>query len=80
MILLPKNARATFWNGPGSSDPPSNIDHVLAASHIDFAPAPGEGSVEVRGWPEEASEDGKAAWIQQFSDHAILRFTVNGVT
>ena len=79
MRLLPKSAPATFWNGPGSSDPPSDLDHVLAASHVTFK-LDGGAAIEVKGWPEEPSDTAKAAWIAKYSDHAILRFTVTGVT
>lgn len=79
MRLLAKSAPATFWNGPGSTDPPSDLDHVLAASHVTFEPFSGGAVVEVKGWPEESDEATKGAWIAKYSDHAILRFTVTGV-
>lgn len=78
LVLLEKSADATFWNGPGSSDPPSDIDHVVAASRIKLAKLPGGGAVEVKGWPELATDAEKAEWIRRFSDHALLRFTVEG--
>ena len=78
LVLLGKTANATFWNGPGSSDPPSDIDHVVAASRINLAMLPGGKSVEVKGWPELGTDDEKAQWIRRFSDHALLRFTVEG--
>lgn len=78
LVLLQKNADATFWNGPGSSDPPSDIDHVVAASRINMTALPEGRSVEVKGWPELATDEEKAAWIRRFSDHALLRFTVEG--
>jgi hypothetical protein len=78
LVLLEKSADATFWNGPGSSDPPSDIDHVFAASRVKMATLPGGASVEVKGWPELATDEEKAAWIRRFSDHALLRFTVEG--
>jgi hypothetical protein len=80
MLLLSKTASATFWNGPGSIDPTSDIDHVLAASHVAFGLLPGGASVEVKGWPEEQNDDAKANWIAKYSDHAVLRFTVTGVS
>jgi hypothetical protein len=78
LVLLKKSAPATFWNGPGSSDPPSDIDHVVAASRIHLATLAGGSHVEVKGWPELATDDEKADWIRRFSDHALLRFTVEG--
>jgi hypothetical protein len=31
-----------------------------------------------RGWPELTADSEKADWIRRFSDHALLRFTVDG--
>ena len=78
LVLLGKTSEATFWNGPGSSDPPADIDHVVAASRVRFAPVSGDKSVAVKGWPELPSDSEKLAWIRRFSDHALLRFTVEG--
>ena len=78
LVLLEKTAAATFWNGPGSSDPPADIDHVVAASRIHFATLSGSKAVEVKGWPELASDADKESWIDRFSDHALLRFTIEG--
>lgn len=78
LVLLEKSAEATFWNGPGASDPPSDIDHVVAASRITLEKLPGGASVAVKGWPELGSDEEKAEWIRRFSDHALLRFTVEG--
>ena len=42
-------------------------------------PAAVDGSeVAVRGWPEEPTDEAKASWIRDYSDHALLRFTVAG--
>ena len=78
LVLLEKTAAATFWNGPGSSDPPSDIDHVVAASRVHLAPLGDGRVVEVKGWPELATDSEKADWIRRFSDHALLRFTIEG--
>jgi len=78
LVLLEKTADATFWNGPGSSDPPSDIDHVVAASRVNLATLPQGQTVEVKGWPELASDSEKGEWIRRFSDHGLLRFTVEG--
>lgn len=78
LVLLEKSADATFWNGPGSSDPPSDIDHVVAASRITMEPLPDGASVAVKGWPELETDEEKGEWIRRFSDHALLRFTVAG--
>ncbi len=79
LVMLEKTAPATFWNGPGSSDPPSDIDHVVAASRVNLAPVGSSGQVvEVKGWPELTEDSDKADWIRRFSDHALLRFTVEG--
>ena len=78
LVLLEKTADATFWNGPGSSDPPSDIDHVVAASRVNLATLPNGKTVQVKGWPELTSDTDKADWIKRFSDHALLRFTIEG--
>lgn len=77
MPVRAKTHPATFWNGPGSSDPPSDLDHVAAANRINFAPVSGA-EVAVKGWPEEATDAAKGQWIADFSDHAAVRFTVTG--
>ena len=38
MRLLDKDSPETFWNGPGSADDPSDLDHVAAANHLTFEP------------------------------------------
>ncbi len=78
LVLLEKTADATFWNGPGSSDPPADIDHVVAASRVNLATLPAGQRVEVKGWPELATDTEKGEWIRRFSDHALLRFTIEG--
>jgi hypothetical protein len=78
LVLLEKTANATFWNGPGSSDPPSDIDHVVAASRVNLTALTGDRKVEVKGWPELGTDADKGAWIRRYSDHALLRFTIEG--
>ena len=78
LVLLEKTADSTFWNGPGSSDPPADIDHVVAASRVNLATLPAGQTVEVKGWPELETDAEKGEWIRRFSDHALLRFTIEG--
>jgi hypothetical protein len=80
MPVRSKTHAATFWNGPGSSDDPSDLDHVVAADRVNLAPIAGAAAAEiaVKGWPEEADDIKKGEWIRDFSDHAALRFTVTG--
>ncbi len=78
MSLRPKSHPVTFWNGPGSSDPPADLDHVIAARHVEFAADATGAQVQVLGWPEEITDNDKASWIADFSDHALLKFTVTG--
>lgn len=77
MPLRPKTHDVTFWNGPGASDPPVDIDHVAAATRVQFSQVDGA-EIEVKGWPEEDTDADKGRWIREFSDHALLRFTVIG--
>lgn len=78
MPIREKTHDVTFWNGPGSSDPQSNIDHVAAAGQIQFKQV-GGADIEVKGWPEETTPAKQGKWIRDFSDHALLRFRVTGV-
>ena len=78
MPVRKKTHDVTFWNGPGSSDDPSDIDHVAAASCVKLKKLAGGAEVEVKGWPEENTNAAKKKWINDFSDHALLRFRVTG--
>jgi endonuclease/exonuclease/phosphatase family metal-dependent hydrolase len=81
MRRLTKTHDATWFNGSGSSLPPSNLDHVYASSNIAFKtfarPADGgQAHVSVRGWVDEATPAKKDAWIARYSDHSLLYFEV----
>ena len=56
----------------------SNLDHVVAADHLQFTQFSGA-DVAVRGWPELATEQEQRDWTQDFSDHALLYFEVQEV-
>jgi endonuclease/exonuclease/phosphatase family metal-dependent hydrolase len=56
----------------------SNLDHVVAAKHLRFKKF-GGAEVDVRGWPELASDAEQRDWIKRYSDHALLYFEVNKV-
>ncbi|MBM3524876.1 MAG: endonuclease/exonuclease/phosphatase family protein, partial [Alphaproteobacteria bacterium] len=49
MSRLVKTVDASWWNGSGSSLPPSNLDHVVASTNIQFRSfqRPGGGKAEV---------------------------------
>jgi hypothetical protein len=79
MVVLPKSSDATWFNGSKSKLPPSNLDHVFAADHLDFKKDYGGVVVNVGGWAELPSEHEKDQWIAKFSDHAPLTFTLSGV-
>ena len=79
MPVRDKTHLATFWNGPGSSDDPSDIDHVAAAEQIQFKAVGNNAAIEVKGWPEKLTPQEQGEWISDFSDHALLRFEVTGV-
>lgn len=81
MTRLVKTHDATWFNGSGSSLPPSNLDHVYASSNLKFKsfvrPSDGgQASVAVRGWVDEPTPAKKDAWIGRFSDHSMLFFEV----
>ncbi len=70
--------QATFWPGSHSSLKPSNLDHVVAAKHLTFKQFNGS-PVDLRGWPQETTDAKRDAWIDKFSDHALLYFEVQKV-
>lgn len=75
MRLLSKTAPATWSNGSSGRYKPSDLDHVVAADHLQFADQ-GGAPVAVRGWPEQATVQGQDAWIDKYSDHGLLYFEV----
>ncbi|MBA4044929.1 MAG: hypothetical protein C0471_10985 [Erythrobacter sp.] len=68
----------TFYNGSGSSLPPSELDHVFVAQHMQLDNSRGF-EVEVGGWAKLATPAERDDWIERFSDHAPLIFTVTAV-
>ena len=75
MRFLKKGSTDTFWNGPGKGDP-ADLDHVAAADHLKIKELQGGVEVEVHNWDQR---NDPAAWILDYSDHAMLKFTVTGV-
>ncbi|HEX6312519.1 MAG TPA: endonuclease/exonuclease/phosphatase family protein [Acidimicrobiia bacterium] len=73
MRRLQKTAPATWWNG--GSTPPSDLDHVVAADHLEFETFDGA-EVEVEGWPTLTGA-ARTRWIHDNSDHGILHLIVN---
>jgi endonuclease/exonuclease/phosphatase family metal-dependent hydrolase len=65
----------TFFNGSKSSYPPSELDHVFVAKHMELDDSNGF-EVEVGGWAKLGSDAERDDWIESFSDHAPLIFTV----
>lgn len=63
----------TFFNGTGGTYPPADLDHVYATENLIFEDAGGGAQVRVGGWVDAADPD---AWIEDFSDHAFLSFTL----
>jgi len=76
MRRLTKTRPNTWSNGPGSSLPDSNLDHVIAADHLKFKQFTGGAQVDVRGWASQTTDAAKAAWIKQYSDHSLMFFQV----
>ena len=72
MRLIPKDRNYTLWNGPGSSQPPADADHVFASQHLDIRPGNQGFGVSVKGWPELQTDAEKAQWISELSDHAMI--------
>ncbi len=78
MNILDKSHATTFWPGSKSSYDPSDLDHVVAADHLNFRKFSGF-SVDIRGWIDEPTDAKKDAWAKKFSDHALLFFEVQKV-
>lgn len=78
MRRLGKTLEATWWNGPGTSLPPSNLDHVVASEHLSFKSI-GGAEVDVRGWASKTTDAAKGKWIEAYSDHNLLYFVVEKV-
>lgn len=74
MRRLTKNKPNTWWNGPGTSLPPSNLDHVVASDQLQFKSFAGA-DVDVRGWPALPTGQ-QGDWIKRFSDHGLLYMEV----
>ena len=72
LALVPKDRNVTLWNGPGSSLPPADADHVFASQHLDIRPGDQGVGVSVKGWPELQTDAEKAQWINEISDHAMI--------
>lgn len=78
MDLMAKTHGATFNNGSGSSYDPADLDHVFATPNLVFADQ-GGAPIRVGGWAEAPSIAAQDDWIDRFSDHAPLTFTVTGL-
>lgn len=71
MTLLDKDATAT-WMNTGNRYPPSDLDHVIASDHLQVTGLNGEENLSVLGWPTLTSPAEKVAWVEEFSDHALV--------
>lgn len=78
MRRLTKSQSLTWWNGSDNYKPGSNLDHVIAADHLQFKNLNGS-NVSVRGWPQLDTETKQKAWITKYSDHGLLYFEVQRV-
>ena len=80
MDLLDKTFPNTWSNGTGSRYPDSNLDHVIAADHLQFTQFTKNGttaSVDIRGWADTTNQADKDKWINDYSDHNLLYFEIN---
>ena len=78
MEVLKKSVEETWWPGTGSSYPIVNLDHVVAASHLEFKKFSGK-PVDVREWTDKTTDTQRDQWTSKFSDHALLYFEVQKV-
>ena len=79
MNILDKNHQTTWWPGSNSKYDPANLDHVVAANHMEFKKFGGL-PVDVRGWVEETTDSARDNWAKKYSDHALLYFEVQKVS
>jgi len=56
----------------------SNLDHVVAANHLQFKQFDNQ-DVAVLGWPELPTDQAQLDWTNDNSDHALLYFEVQAV-
>jgi hypothetical protein len=76
--VLSKSHEATHFPKPKAKYGPSDLDHVVAANHLQFKLFDGK-AVDVRGWSREATKAKQRAWANKYSDHALLYFEVQKV-
>jgi exonuclease III len=80
MRRLVKTHDASWSNGSGSSLPPSNLDHAYASNNLAFRTFTradgGVAELALRGWVDEPTDAKKNAWIQRYSDHALMYLEV----
>ena len=72
LVLVPKDQLFTFSNGSQSNDPPADMDHVFASEHLNIRRLDNSAGVNVKGWPELATDVDKDQWIAELSDHAMI--------
>lgn len=78
MRILDKTVEETWWPGSNGSYDIGNLDHVVAAEHLEFKKFAGA-PVETRGWVEKSTPSQKDTWAETYSDHALLYFEVQKV-
>lgn len=78
MRVLDKNCPNTYWPGSNATYDPGDLDHVVAAKHLQFRSF-GGAPIDVRGWPQEPTDEKRDAWAEKYSDHALLYFEVQKV-
>lgn len=84
MTLLDKTYPFTWYGGPGSSYPLSNLDHAIATKNLDFAEfekqdGSGSAPIKVVGWNsfEEGTERDK--FSEEISDHSTILCRITGL-
>jgi exonuclease III len=79
MRRLTKDEPFSWWNGPTSRMPKSNLDQVVAANHLKFKLFANNAEIKVFGWPKEPTPAAQGAWIKKYSDHGLLYLEVQQV-
>jgi len=71
MIFLSKTDDFTYWPGSTATIPKGNLDHVVAADHLQSKNFNGS-ELSVRRWVDEPSDEAKDKWAAKYSNRSML--------
>jgi hypothetical protein len=78
MLIVQEDVDVTWWNGSSGYEP-ADLDHVVASEQMELKGLLDDRPmVSVLGWVGVDTEAGEKAWIEAYSDHAMVGFEVWG--